>query len=246
MAVSVIADFTPQLAPGAVHIWTLPTHASAATLRILESSLPAGEIERANRFRYPHLRDSFVAVHGTLRHLLARYLDLPPARIQLATSPHGKPVLASGGFHFNLSHSGTLAAIAIGATYPLGIDLEQMRPLPDLEQLARRFFCPEEAAEVLAHPEPVRTQAFYSCWTRKEAYLKATGSGLSTPLHSFRVSVSPTGPARLLHISHDAGAAASWSIQDLSLADEYAAALACTHPATSSPHFPIADLDRLI
>ena len=127
---------------------------------------------------------------------------------------------------FNLTHSGEMAAIALTLDCPLGLDLEAHRPLLDLANIANQFFCIEEAAEVLALPPGERELAFFRCWTRKEAYLKATGEGLSLPLHSFRVSVQANTPARFIHLEGDKKAAESWTLHDLSLVPNYAAALA--------------------
>jgi 4'-phosphopantetheinyl transferase len=215
----------------AIHIWTLPTRAPEGMVRAFERCLAADEVERAARFRTENLRESFVAVHGALRYLLGHYLEVEPASVRFRYGPKGKPALECGGAHFNLSHSGCLAAIAVaGPDCEVGIDVEQARPLTDIEQIARRFFCAEEAAEILSLPEAERAQAFFRCWTRKEAFIKAIGDGLSLPLDSFRVSVHAGAPARFHHIGHDAAAARDWALHDLALAPGYAAALAYRGP----------------
>jgi 4'-phosphopantetheinyl transferase len=124
----------------------------------------------------------------------------------------------------------------------VGIDLERLRPIADTAEIARRYFCPEEAAEILSLPPDERDAAFFRCWTRKEAYIKAIGDGLSCPLDSFQVSIEADAQPRIVHIAGDRTAAAIWTLHDLPLAPDYVAALAYRDRPRVVSVFPIDDL----
>jgi len=189
--------------------------------------LSPDEKGRAGQFRFERDRDSFVVARGVLRILLGRYLNISPAGIPFKYGAKGKPAIAGpAGIDFNMSHSGSLAVFAFTAGCPVGIDVERIRPLPDMQSIADRFFCSEEAAELMSLAPNQREHGFYLCWTRKEAYIKASGDGLSAPLNSFRVTLRPCQPARFIHLANDASASKAWSLHDLPLASNYAAALA--------------------
>ena len=159
--------------------------------------------------------------------LLGHYLNSPPGDIQFSYGAKGKPSLAvSARVQFNMSHSGDLAMFAFTLDCEIGVDVEAIRPMPDMEVVAERFFCAEETAELMSLPAGQRDDAFFLCWTRKEAYIKATGEGLSTPLDAFRVTLRPGEPARFVHFALDPVAAQAWSLHDLKPALQYAAALA--------------------
>ena len=159
-----------------------------------------------------------------LRCLLSRYLGTPPAKIQIFAHANGKPAI-SGLLGFNVAHSGAVGLIALGLGCDVGVDVEKARPFADMEQVADRFFCIDEAEEIRKLADADRQMAFFRCWTRKEAYVKALGSGLSTPLDSFRVSVAKDEPARFIRLPEGSPA---WSLYDVEVAEGYAAAVA--HP----------------
>jgi 4'-phosphopantetheinyl transferase len=240
------AGGTLELSGGEVHIWTLPTTAASATAVMFEPILAPDELDRARRFHFTHLRESFLIARGALRCLLGRYLDLHPKSIQFSYSSKGKPALEAGAhIHFNMTHSGGLAAIAITAGCQIGVDLEQIRPLSDMQQIAARFFCSEETAEIMSLTQGERERAFFCCWTRKEAYVKAIGDGLSAPLDSFRVTVLPDIPAQFVRIGHATADTNAWTLHDLSLGPGYAAALAYRDRQRPLSIFPITDLAEL-
>src|SRR5471030_1076578 len=225
-----------------VHVWTLRTGGSGAVAAKFEPVLAPVERAHAKRFRFDHLRHSFVITRGALRYLLGRYLDLHPSIIRFGFGPKGKPALASAaGIEFNATHSGGLAVFAFTVGRQIGVDLEQIRPLTGTQHIADRFFCPEEAADIVSLPPSERERDFFCCWTRKEAYVKAIGDGLSAPLDEFRVTVHPNEPARMIHLAHDKNAAKAWTLHDLSLASGYAAALAYRDRQRSVFVFPIRD-----
>lgn len=222
-----IPDQAFKFSGAGVHVWSLRVEPSRAVVAKYELLLAPDEKDRAARFRSGHLRDSFVTGRGVLRYLLGRYSDLHPASLQFSYGPRGKPAVASTkSIDFNMTHSGNRAAFAFTVDCQIGVDLERIRPVTDMQDIANRFFCPEEAAELMSLPPGDRERAFFCCWTRKEAYIKAIGDGLSSPLDKFRVTLLPSEPARLVHISQNEQTAQTWTLQDLRLASNYAAALA--------------------
>ena len=211
-----------------VEVWPVWIHASDAVRRACRSLLSPEEASRAQRFAFPHLRAFYEVSHGVLRVLLSHYLKRDPREILLSLGRAGKPALTGDpGLQFNMSHSGRLAAYAFTFDCELGIDVEEVREMPDLESIAERYFCRAEVLELLAvKGARERTGAFFRCWTRKESYVKAIGEGLSIPLDQFQVTLLPDSPARLVHVGEDSVAAAEWSLHHLEAAPGYAGALA--------------------
>lgn len=185
------------------------------------TDLSDDERARADRFVFAADRDRYIAGRARLRHILGRCIDRPPAAVAFRYGPYGKPVVA--GVAFNLSHTGDLAVLATGpAGLQLGADIEAIRSIT--MDVARLHFAPAEVATLQALPPDARVAAFYRCWTRKEAYLKARGTGLSTDLCSFAVTLAPGDPARLTACT--SGDAAAWALIDLDPAPGVAGALA--------------------
>lgn len=210
-----------------VHVWSLRNDAPGTAARKFEAFLSIEERQHASRFCSERLRDSFFVARGALRYLLGRYVDLCPAEVRFKDGPQGKPALIRDvGIKFNTTHSGDFVAFAFTAGCEVGIDLEKIRPLPDLMDIANRFFSTDEAVELDSLPPGRRESAFFRCWTRKEAYIKATGCGLSAPLDQFQVSLLPHEPAQLIQLARDANAAKAWTLDDLKLATDYEGALA--------------------
>lgn len=193
----------------------------------LKSLLTADELARANRFHFDEDRRAFVAIRSTLRILLALYVSIPPNDLRFIYNCKGKPSLTDDHpIRFNVSHSGAMALLAFALGQELGVDIERIRGMRDMTGIARGFFCPEESADLASVPPPDRARAFFLCWTRKEAYIKAIGEGFSTPLDSFRVTLRPTEPARFLHTWQQSGAAKRWKLHNIEVNEHYAAALA--------------------
>jgi 4'-phosphopantetheinyl transferase len=235
-----------DLTPRCIHVWSMRVDADDANAAACAALLSADEQARAARFQFLHLARAFTLSRGVLRILLARYLRVDPAGLLLEYGPNGKPHLpASPPLEFNLSHSGGLATFAFTSGCPVGIDVEHIRPMPDLAAIAHRFFSREEAADLAALPHDQRELAFFLCWTRKEAYVKAVGGGLSAPLDQFRVSVDPTLPAQFLHLPPLA--TGPWTLAGLPLDTAFAAALAypdARREIVMSPILAAADLLR--
>jgi 4'-phosphopantetheinyl transferase len=236
-----------QLSQENIHVWTFPSTAADDTVAALARVLNAEETERAARFQFAHLRDSFVIAHGVLRFLLGRYLKIDPAKVQFSFGSKGKPAATeASGLQFNMTHSGALTAIALATRCEIGFDVEKIRPLSDMLQIAERYFCQEEAAELRSLPGELRENAFFCCWARKEAYIKAIGAGLSAPLNGFRVTVDPKAVPRFIHINNDIAEANLWELHDLNLTSGYAAALAYRAPRRALCFFPIDDFKKIV
>jgi len=175
------------------------------------------ERARASRFRFERERRRFSNCRVALRRILAPYVDLDPARIEFGYNSYGKPYVV--GVHFNVSHADSLAMFAISRSREVGIDIERIDPAFANEQIPERFFSPGEVRTLRALPESAQVQAFFNCWTRKEAYVKARGLGMSLSLASFDVSLTPGEPAAFL------GGAGDWSLEAIDAAPGYAAAV---------------------
>ncbi len=213
-----LAPTVPALAAADLHIWRSGLDVPAAALASLSDALAAEERVRAGRFLFEVHRGHFTAARAFLRAVLARYLASEPAALTFAYGPHGKPSLAgaaaASGLAFNLSHSADRAVLAVTRSREVGIDLERVRALTDFEPLARRFFAPAEVAALAEVPPAERERAFFACWTRKEAYLKALGDGLARPLAGFTVSLRPGEPARVLDVAGEPDEAARWALYE--------------------------------
>jgi len=222
-----------------VQVWALRTGTSSGVVEQFLQVLTPDEADRAGRFHFDRDRRSFVIARGALRMLLGSYLGIAPESVPFKYGSKGKPALAqTSTLEFNASHSGGLAVFAFTDGCELGIDVEQIRPIPDGIAIAHRFFSSEEVSDLLALPVKEQERAFYLCWSRKEAYIKATGDGLSTPLDQFRVTLTPDRPVRFVHLGHSTAAAERWTLHDLQIDPGYAAALAypdAKRPVSVSP-----------
>jgi len=219
---------SPRLGADDVHLWRWPLTQLNDDIAALKQLLAPDEIARAERFYYERHHDAFVAARAGLRNTLSRYLGAPPERVAFRYGDAGKPEvrdeLATGDFAFNLSHSGDWAVCAVARRGPLGVDIERVRMMSDAAGLAHRYFAAAEVAvwQTLAPDE--QTAAFFRCWTRKEAYLKALGDGLRAPLDRFVVSFAPGDCPRLIEPSpHDEHR--DWTIENVEVAAGYIAAV---------------------
>nr|QEO74446.1 4'-phosphopantetheinyl transferase [uncultured bacterium] len=185
--------------------------------------LSTDERDRAARFRFDHHRDRFVIAHGALRVILGRYLRGAPAAVELDVGASGKPFAPRTDLRFNLSHSGTEALVAVTAGRDVGCDIEEISERVPIDRLAARFFSLADQAALAAFQADDRRAAFFRCWTRKEAYVKAVGDGLSLALDRFDVTV--TGPATLLATRPDASEAGRWAMVDVPCPSGYAGAV---------------------
>lgn len=211
-----------------VQIWRANLQGAPDVIGTYRLLLSDDEQAKADRFHFPKDRNRFVMARGILRSILSRYLDLLPQDLQFHYSPTGKPFLANATeppLCFNLSHSGKLALYAVAWNRDVGIDVEQIRLERNCEGIAERFFAAPEQAALNQLSSELRHQGFFNGWTRKEAFLKATGQGLTIPLEQIVVSLTPNVPAQLLYVDWNPAEVTRWSIQALEVGDEYAAAV---------------------
>jgi 4'-phosphopantetheinyl transferase len=213
-----------------VHVWRIPLSATYHELSHLEQCLSPDEMTRAGQFFFARDRNRFVAARGSLRRILALYIDRQPHDVRFSYDTHGKPALAAleqgAGIEFNLSHSGDLALVAVALGFSVGVDIEQVRPELATAETAAHAFSVNEQIALAAIRQHRRTAAFFKCWTSKEAYIKGLGDGLGIPLAEFDVCVRPDMPVNLLRPYHGAANRGLWSLHDLNPGPGYAAALA--------------------
>ena len=221
-----------QLTSGEVHCWCASLDASPEACARLHATLTDDERNRSARFRFARDRRRFIVARGALRNLLGRYLQIPPEQISFSYNAFGKPELRPEFAHrlkFNLSHSAGLALIAIAAASDVGVDLEYIRAQSDYANVARRFFSAAEVDYLTDLPSHRHAEGFFSCWTKKEAYVKACGEGLAISFNSFSVPLKTdpaAAPAELDVASTDIVPAKRWSLYTLWPAPGYVGALA--------------------
>lgn len=214
------------LGPRDVHVWRLPLAQPPEQLAALAQTLAADEHARAARFYFDRDRNTYTAVRGALRTLAARYLDRAPGQLAFGYQAKGKPYLVApqADLRFNVSHSGDYALLAFTRGCEIGVDVERSRPMKDLASLARISFSEHEYATwscLAPHEQP---EAFFACWSRKEAFIKTTGEGVSQ-LADFDVTLRPGEPARLLRVKGSAEGQLRWSMHELPAVPGHAAAL---------------------
>jgi 4'-phosphopantetheinyl transferase len=220
------AEFS--LASDQVHVWCLDLLQSEATVAQLYKLLSADEQQRAQRFRFSKDQQAFIVARGGLRILLSRYLQCPAAELRFTYNAYGKPAIAhpATALEFNVSHSRGLALYVITRDRTVGIDVEYIRADFPLMEIAKSYFSAAEQAELRSLPTSLQPEGFFNAWTRKEAYIKAIGQGLSMPLAEFDVSLTPGKPAKFLAVRVPGQAASDWSLRHLAPAPGYLGAIA--------------------
>jgi len=220
----------PQLAADEVHVWRVVLDDLATGGRPAAGVLSPAEREQAQRFHFDKDRRQYVVSHTALREILGGYLATDPACLRFERSSRRKPELAPEfappQLRFNLSHTRGMALIAVTLQRDVGVDVEFVHRVVEAEPIAERFFSPAENVQLRRLPAGQRQQAFFTCWTRREAYLKATGEGIAESLDQLEVTFSPSEPARLVSVRGDRQAAAQWQLEALSPGPDYVAALA--------------------
>jgi len=218
-----------QLPDDEVHVWRATVDLPAPQQAILHETLSAEERERAAHFVCSVHRDRFAAARGILRDILSRYTKIPPQALAFRYGPGGKPAVLPGygpeDLQFNISHSGELALYAVSWKRQLGIDVERIRESSSWEKIAERFFSPVETAALRNLLATERTATFFRYWTCKEAWAKAVGARLSWSLGAVDVAVEPARPATVLAVCGDTTATSKWSLVELPVGTDYAAAL---------------------
>lgn len=217
----------PTLIDGVIHIWRVPLEQSPATIASLKSLLIESEVQRAGRFYFARDQRRYTVARGALRLLLGRYLDQVPSLLKIDYTKYSKPFLTDSSLKFNVSHSGEMALIGFVWGREIGVDVEFTgRVIDDAPAIAQRFFSANENVVFQQVPLHLQQTAFYNCWTRKEAYIKAIGEGLSHPLDTFDVTLRPGEPAKFLSISNDPVLTSQWSLTAIDPGRDYIAAIA--------------------
>jgi len=227
----------PELEADEAHVWRVRLGDAGLAERYW-NVLSEEERRRARRFYREEHRTRYVVAHGALRCILAIYVGERPETLEFITGEHGKPALTASdgadppGIQFNLSHSEDLALVAVARGRSVGVDLEKWSEETEHLELAERFFSPVErdALRALAHARELVVPGFFAAWSRKEAYLKASGHGIARGLHHFDVSLAPGEPARILGDRLDDGATGRWAMHALEPAPRYSAALVVAAP----------------
>ena len=213
-----------------VHIWRADLDLSTVGFQKLYQTLSIDEKKRAERFHFEKDRRRFIVGRGILRAILGYYLSIEPSLVHFCYGKHGKPALTdtfgNGTIHFNMSHSQGVALFAFTRDHQIGVDIEHIRDIPEMDQIAEQFFSIAEKNVFRTLPKSKKKEAFFSCWTRKEAFVKSIGDGFTRPLDTFEISMAPGESARLLSIEGDKKGSSRWFIEDLRPAPGYAAAFA--------------------
>jgi 4'-phosphopantetheinyl transferase len=216
---------TSILKPGEIHIWLFDLDDPNQDSSVWEGLLSVEEASCSKRYRFNQDRLRFVVRRGILRQLLADYTSLEPSAITYHTNPYGKLSLPSHPLKFNLSSCQNRVIFTFMLENELGVDLEQVRPLTELNQMVKHWFSPAEQASLFALAPDLHKEAFFHIWTQKEAFLKAHGEGLSLPLQDFSVSVNPKRPGGVLSIRNGTEEVSDWKMYTYELATGWRAAV---------------------
>jgi 4'-phosphopantetheinyl transferase len=210
-----------------VHIWSTSIETALTDLEGLKHVLSEEEKNRAERFCFDQDRTRHIVAHGVLRIILSYYSGGDPSEQKFTQNEFGKPALAENcDLRFNISHSGDQVLYGITKDREIGVDIEEIRTVENADQIVERFFSPHERIAFLALPANMKDEAFFTIWTRKEAYIKAQGQGLSLPLDQFTISFLPEEPVRLIETEHNKDEQQRWSMHEVSVHPEYLAAVA--------------------
>jgi 4'-phosphopantetheinyl transferase len=237
-------EVTP-LSEDEVHVWLASLDRQQSELKFFESILAEEEMDRANRFYFHSDRERFVTGRGMLRVILNSYLGVPPGEILFSYGSRGKPALqpqvGQPAIQFNLAHSHGTAIYGMTQNRCVGVDIESIQPDFPVEDVAINFFSVAELATFQALPNALRTEAFFKCWTRKEAFIKALGDGLSCPLKGFDVSLAPGEPARLLRVGWAPEETSRWYMEDICGLPGFSAAIVLSGPQCQMhvSHWPL-------
>ena len=208
-----------------VHVWSARIFDHSSAIGRIGASLAEDEQIRAGRFRFRDDRLRYLITRGLLRMLAGWYLSIPPRRVRFSHGTHGKPELLDGDLRFNVSHSNGIGLLAFARQRDIGVDVEWLNRRIDTDRLAEHAFSGEEYAQYRSLPSSEKRQAFFACWTRKEAFMKGVGKGLALPPGAFAVSMAPGQVARLLRIGGSTGACRDWTMHSLTPCPGYVGAV---------------------
>jgi 4'-phosphopantetheinyl transferase len=229
MAQSLSPKQFPVLTDDQVHVWRIPLNQSSERTLLSLEVLSTDERARAARFHFDKDRNQFAQARAAQRFILSEYLNVRPQKLEFSYGAQGKPALANvdadSGLRFNLSRRDGLALLAVTRGREIGVDVELVRADMSLFEVAEISFSSLELTTLRSLPESLQAAGFYNCWTRKEAYVKARGEGLSFPLKQFDVSLTPGDPARLIQVRDNLDDVDRWTLQEIPVGDHYVAAL---------------------
>lgn len=221
-----------------IHVWYCSFEASKNRLNEYFGLLSKDEKQKASRFKFQKDNECYIITRGILRQLLGSYLELTPAEIQFTYTSFGKPLLAfDSSLKFNVSHSGSMAAFAFFQNQEIGVDIEKIKADFDVLELAQHFFSKKEIEALEKQAKEDLPRAFFRCWTRKESFIKAEGSGLSFPLHKFAVSLDHDNKASLLETQWDASEKEIWKLFSFTPAEGYIGAVAVTEATAAIKYY---------
>jgi 4'-phosphopantetheinyl transferase len=219
-----------EFSKGDIHVWRADLDLPIIDFQTLYQTLSIDERVRAERFYFEKDRRRFIVGRGMLRIISGCYVNVEPRRLQFCYGKNGKPALADtfgkGVVLFNMSDSEGLALYAFTRNHEIGVDIERIRDIPEMDQIVEGFFSARENAVFRSLPESKKREAFFNCWTRKEAFMKAKGEGLGYGLDQFEVSLAPGERAALLSTHGDPQEASRWSLRELHPGPGFTAALA--------------------
>ncbi len=219
-----------ELRDNEIHIWFGVLDQTITELYKSFLTLSADERMRGGRFYRYEDKKWFIARHGILRMILGGYLGVKPSELRFYPGKNGKPAIietfGNGTIQFNLSHSDGVALFAFTRNHEIGVDIEHIRDISEMEQIVGRFFSIKENEAFRILPQNQKREAFFKGWTCKEAFVKAVGDGLSRPFYKFDVSLAPGKSSGLLRIEDDSREASRWSIENLKPAPDYVGAVA--------------------
>lgn len=218
----------PKLEQSKIHLWRVGLDVEDDATHPLRATLCPDELSRADRYRFEDHRRRYIVRHGALRAILSSYTNQHAHELTFKTNSFGKPRLTDAqadlAICFNMTHSADLAVVAI-TNRLVGVDIERLNPATEIQIIAKRFFSPAECSAIQTVPAVARREAFFRCWTRKEAYIKAVGQGLSIPLDRFEVSLNPDHPPALLRVKDNPTEVNRWSMVNLKPGENYVGAL---------------------
>src|SRR5262245_9653237 len=230
-----------ELGSDEVHIWRASLDQNAKIITNLAALLSQSEYQRAVKYHRSVDSDRFIVGRGILRKIISAYLGLSPGKLQVSYNEYGKLAISDDqndrDLNFNLSHSGELARYAVTRERVVGIDIEYIRKNFATLEIAEHFFSMDELAALKSLPVDLRTTGFFTCWSRKEAFIKAKGMGVSYPLGRFTVSLAPDEPPALLKVDDDEREAGQWKMYELRPGAGYVATMLVTEPQISLKYY---------
>lgn len=228
----------PVLKKNQVHTWRVSVIPDQRLWALYFSHLSENEKTRASKFRFEKDRLTYVTARGVLRELISAYTHQSPSAIAFFYNEQSKPyIISDTSLKFNVSHSGEKILMSFSLEHEIGVDVEFNKRSIEIPQVAKSFFSKNETKALLCLPDVQQLSAFYNCWTRKEAFIKAKGGGLSIPLDQFEVSLLPEEKAELRVIKWDQTDVVNWNLQSITVGEDYTGAVIVKNPSALYDYF---------